>query len=212
MSTDFLKGNEPFYLLDISLEGALNPKLDFTAMKNEVKGPAHIWMIYHDRLNEIFDQQWMRYMSDLGLDIGTCMIFYRDPGYQHPSVHIDIHKATSKPSHYAINWVVDPEDDSSMVWYTWPDGYSGFEDVTMADTPYIGWDFDTFAGTEICRHTIGSKMTLVNTSMPHNVIMGDRPRWAFSIRFQRDANDGAGHSWIQSVEFFKQYMKTQKDA
>jgi hypothetical protein len=59
-------------------------------------------------------------MKSIGLEVGNCIIFYRDAHYVHPSVHIDIDKQTGNPAHYAINFVLDPLDDSDMIWYSYP--------------------------------------------------------------------------------------------
>jgi len=207
MTRDFLNGLKPFYQLDIDISQALNPELDLIGLKKEANDAVHIWRIPHEKLPDVFDQDWLEYMRGMGLDVGSCLIFYRDAYYLHPSVHIDIHKPTGTPSHYAINWVLDPHDDSDMIWYTWPTEDSGTFDNTPADTPYLGWDIDKFTGQEIYRHTIGNQVTLVNTSMPHNVETKTKSRWAFSVRFKREDNNGAGHSWEKGVDFFQKYMK-----
>lgn len=208
---DYLGDLSPYYVLDIDVQHAVNRALDLDHLRQGLDGgPIGIWFYHNHELEQVYERSWLQYMRSIGLDVGTCIIFYRDAHYVHPSCHIDIHKKTESASHYAINFVLDPEDDSDMIWYSYPAGTTNLPPLsnTPADTPYVGWPLDGYTGKELCRHTIGPYMTLVNTSMPHNVETRSRPRWVISTRFQRDANNSAGESWQQAVKFFRPYFRT----
>jgi hypothetical protein len=197
-------------VLDIDVSDAVSPSLDLDRLKSSLNGgPIGIWNWQHENLSEVFTKSWLAHMKQIGLNVGTCLVFYRDTHYLYPSVHVDVYNQTGNPIHYAINWILDPDDDSEMIWYTYPkDATKNRGARTPADINYMYWELDNFTGQEICRHTVKNRLTLVNTSMPHNVETKTRPRWAFSARFSKDTNDGASESWQRAVEFFRPYFKT----
>ena len=208
MSVDFLQGTKPYYQLDISTQDAVRSDFDFCGLTASLNNSAiGIWMFYHEDLSQIFCTEWLSYMHDKGLPVGTCLLFYRSPWYQHQEIHVDIANATGEPSHYAINWTLNDNDDSEMIWYSYPNDAESSKARTPADTPYLGWPTSEFTGKEICRHVLGTQATLVNTSMPHNVYNRGHERWCVSVRFQRRAFDNAGDSWIKAVDFFRPYFK-----
>lgn len=204
--TDSLK---PWYELDIDIKNAIRPDFDFKKMYEESEfstSPIGIWFMHHEELGDIFTPEWLAYMDSLGLAPGTCMMFYRKPHYLYPAVHVDIHKATSQPAAFALNWVLDPDDDSEMIWYDWPEEETEY-DITPAGTPYLSWPNEKFEGKPYVSRTIGNKMTLVKTGQPHNVIVRDKERWVISIRFPINKDNNAISDWKSAVEYFKPFIK-----
>jgi len=211
-SLDYLGGLLPYYELDIDTKDAVSSQLDLAQLHRTLDGgPIGVWLYGHAELEKVYTATWLRYMHSIGLDVGSAMIFYRDAHYVYPGVHIDIYKNSQLVSHYAINFVLDANDDSDMIWYSYPKGITEFPALssTPADTPYVGWPLDGYAGQELYRYTIGRRMTLINTSMPHNVETRSRARWVISTRFPRVANNNADESWQRAVEFFQKYFKKQ---
>ena len=208
MYCDFLQGTKPYYKLDIRTNGAIRSDFNFDDLTNSLSGGSiGIWMFKHTELSTIFSKTWLNYMENIGLPVGTCLLFYRTRDFIYPEVHVDIAMVDNTVSHYAINWTLDDNDDSEMVWYSYPTKKQTVVQHTPADTPYISWPLKNFLGQEICRHILGTNPTLVNTSMPHNVETKTRDRWCVSVRFQRKAFDNAGENWIKAVEFFKPWIK-----
>lgn len=216
MDCDFLQGTKPYYELDISTIGAVRSDFNFDDLTNSLSGgPIGVWGFMHQELSTIFSESWLNYMENIGLPVGTCLLFYRTRDFIYPEAHVDIAKVNHAVTHYAINWTLDDRDDSEMVWYSYPTetqtliqhipAISPF--MSPIDIPYTSWPLENFLDREICRHVLGTKPTLVNTSMPHNVETKTRDRWCVSVRFQRKAFDNAGESWIRTVEFFKPWMK-----
>lgn len=197
---------KPWYTLDIDVGNAINPlfnKEDWLARSEFANSPIGIWHIPQPELSEIFTEEWLQYMKDLNLEPGSCLMFYREPYYLHPSVHIDMHGASGTPMIYALNWVIG-NDDSEMVWYDVPKD-SGNDMVTPADTPYVSWPINKFANVDCIKRKIGNHLTLVNVSKPHNIIVGSKPRWVMSIRFPYIKENIK--SWESAVEYFKPFIK-----
>lgn len=197
---------KPWYTLDIDVSKAINPefnKTEWLAQSEFANSPIGIWHIPQSDLLKIFTQEWLRYMKELNLDPGSCLMFYREPNYLHPSVHIDMHGASGTPMIYALNWVIG-DDDSEMVWYNLPEDL-GSDMITPANTPYISWPADKFSKELCVKRKIGNQLTLVNVSKPHNVIVGNNPRWVMSIRFPFIKENIK--SWESAVEYFKPFIK-----
>lgn len=206
---DYLRDLLPYYELDIDVSDAISPKLDLCELHKSLNGqPLGSWNYQHTELEQIFSREWLCYMRSIGLEIRNSLIVYRNAHYLHPDVHIDAGKNTSV-SHYSINFVLDPDDDSDMIWYSYPSGMSNLPPLsyTPARVPYISWQLDGYPGQELYRYTIGRRMTLVNTSMPHNVETRSRPRWAISTRFYKVFNKDANLSWQQAVNDFQPYLR-----
>lgn len=198
---------KPWYTLDIDVTKAINPafnRSEWLAQSEFANSPIGIWHIAQADLHKVFTQDWLQYMKELNLDPGSCLMFYRAPHYIHPSVHIDIHGGSRTPMIYALNWVIDANDDSEMVWYNTPKDL-GDEMITPADTPYISWPADKFSNAAQVKRKIGNQLTLVDVSKPHNVIVGSNPRWVMSIRFPFIKENIS--SWESAVEYFKPFIK-----
>lgn len=196
---------KPWHQLNIDISNALRKDLDLKKLYKESEfkdSPVGIWFIQNHELENFFTHEWLEYMNGIKLPVGSCMIFYRKPHYHYPEVHVDIIRATSKPAIYALNWILDPDDDSEMIWY---DPVLGEQEILMtpADTPYMSWPAADFENINSVRHTIKNIPTLVSTGIPHNVIVNEKERWAISIRFPRAQGP---QNWEQAVEFFKPFI------
>lgn len=199
----------PYYELDIDISDALSTKLDLFQLHKSLDGhPIAIWEYKHTELEQIYSREWLEYMCSIGLQIGNTLIFYRNPHYLNPVVHIDTY-ANASVNHYAVNFVLDPNDDSDMIWYSYPPGMTHLPPLTYTHTRmhYIGWDLGSYTGQELHRYTIGRRMTLVNTSMPHTIETRSRPRWSISTRFYRVLNKEANQNWQQAVNDFQPYLR-----
>lgn len=198
--------NKPWHTLNIDVSNAVRTDVDFKKMFNEseyAQTNIGMWFVQNEELEKFFTKDWLLYMAGLGLDPGTCLIFYRQPHYIHPEVHVDIHKVSGQPTVFALNWVLDPEDDSEMIWYDFPEDHNKFQ-TTPAGTPYISWPNEVFTNKEPITKCLGNNMTLVNTGLPHNVRVKNKERIAFSIRFPKTDNLT---DWESVVEFFKPFIK-----
>ncbi len=197
--------NKNWHTLNIDVSTALrdsfNPVEYYEQSKFKGK-PAALWMYHDEELRKIFTDEWLLQMESLDLKIGDCIIFHRQPYYIHPEIHIDVYRADNTPSVYALNWTLEEDDDSEMVWYDIPFD-TGLLDDQSIPTPYKWWPMDGNY-PEIERRSIGNKMTLVNIGVPHNVIVNKKSRWCFSIRMYR--YDKSISNWQEAVEYFKPFI------
>ncbi len=201
--------NKPWYTLDIDVSNAIRPGFDFNKFFNESKfkgGPYGIWFIDKHELLDYFSEEWLAMMSEKDLAPGSCMIFYRSPHFVYPNVHVDLSIKTQKPITYGLNWVLDPSDDSEMIWYP-ETNFEPEQKVTPADNLYHAWPNEKFKDEPFVSKCIGNNLTLVNPGIPHTIIVGDRPRWAFSLRFPNNKNNGSITDWQSAVEYFKPFIK-----
>jgi len=149
-----------------------------------------IWCI---PAQEVFSQEWLSYVSSLGLDLVQTMIFYRGPYRSTRFAHIDLYYGdTNTVNNFAINWVIDGIG-SEMVWYKMPLKKSKVQ-WANADIPYINWDRRELEMIDRC--AIKDKMTLVNVGIPHSVNMAEQGRWCISVRTGEENN----FPWDQIVE------------
>lgn len=198
--------NKLYHVLNIDVSNAIRKDFSFDKFLAESKfagKPAGVWFILNN-LGDYFDPDWLTYMESLDLQLGSCLIFYREPHYIHPEAHIDIFEETKKPAIYALNFVVDPDDDSEMVWYDVPPE-SGQYARTIADTPYVFWPMSEVENKVLDKCNIKRQLTLVSVGQAHNIIVRNKARWSFSIRFRR--NSKSITNWKEAVDYFKPFMK-----
>lgn len=206
---------KPYYALDIDVSTAIRPDFDRESwrLKSTYAGnPVDIWYIGHHRLNTLFTDEWLAYIKNLGIMLGGSLLFYRAAHYVHPGPHIDTHKETGLPTIMSLNFTLDFEDDSDMIWYDLPTE-PGTPGISPPQTPYTAWSEAEFANRPIThRHRIGrEQLTLVDTSRPHNILVGTKERWAVSIRIPTRFQLAHGIvDWASAVEFFKPYIKEEK--
>jgi hypothetical protein len=198
-----------WYRLNLNVANAirqdvnLNELFNNSRFKHEMVG---FWSFHGADLDNILTTNWLAYMKSLNLEIESCLIFYRKPDYTHFEIHTDVSKIDFNPSIYALNWTLDPKDDSEMVWYNIP-LESGELNIEFPITPYKTWDFEKFKNMEVERKIIGNNMMLVDVATPHNIITYKKERWAFSVRLKRQVNKiNPITNWNDTVEYFKQFI------
>lgn len=169
--------NNCWYNLNVkSTETALNENWSFPP----TSGNYGIWDL-DGKIKNIFTQDWIDYMSSIGLKIEHVMLFYRNVGLGKFGAHVDIIPPGKPPLSFttaALNFVLQGEG-SEMVWYKTPSKPKEVE-FTSAKTPYIEWPISELE--EADRVNIGSRLMVVRTNVPHTVEMGNAPRWCISIR------------------------------
>jgi hypothetical protein len=188
-----------WYNLNINVENALLPEYN-SADKlfkkfNPDKEIGH-WIFNHQTLPEIFSQDWLNYMKDSNLELGSIMITYRAPFFFRPYVHVDVsqHEKLS----LSINWTID-NNNSYMNWFTMPTrDPDGFQYGPL-NNPYPEWKNDEF--TEVDRCYISANPVLVRIDAPHNIIVGDTPRWCMVARtWHREDN------WNDAINFARDFI------
>ena len=196
--------NRPWNELTIDVTDALRKVvvLDDLLVNSEfVNAPGGIWHFKSDTVEQMLSVDWMHHMHEIGIPVRNLMIFYRTSYFLHTEAHIDL-LWSGEPAIFAINWTLDAEDDSDMIWYN-PPPDPPIEDMTPAATRYTKWRLDQIAPYESARKTIGTTPTLVRTNMPHNVETRSRPRWCLSVRCRTPE----GASWASTVDYFKPWIK-----
>lgn len=194
---------QPWQQLDIDVSNAVRKDFDFkdTYNKSQFAGkPAGIWHYRDSELDQFLDSAWIDQMHQLGIPVKNAMVFFRDSFYLHPEAHIDIFW-TGEPCVAAINWTLDPNDDSEMVWYDQPK-VDASADITPAGTKYVSWPLEQIEPYQSASKVIGTTPTLVRTGIPHNVIVRSRPRWAISVRYINRHLE----TWENTVDFFKPWI------
>lgn len=200
---------KPWYTLNVDVKNAIKDGFDFKKFFNEskFKGTSYgIWFIDSHELTNLFSESWLDYMKQIDLAPGSCMLFYRAPHFVYPKVHVDLSIKTSKPIVYGLNWVLDPDDDSEMIWYP-NTNIEPETKLTPADNLYNAWPSESFADQEYVSKRIGNNLTLVNPGIPHNIIVREKERWAISLRFPANKNNNAITDWASAVEYFKPFIK-----
>ena len=180
----------PYYLTTISITNAILPHYRLpTAPQFE------IWRIPAEN---IFTCSWLAYMKSLELEINHAMVFYRNYSNQRNTPHQDL-ESNGKPCNFALNWCIGGSD-SHMVWYETPlDWNSSSTHLIKSKTPYRLSKTKNLQ--EIARYTVPDSLTLVNTAIPHTVIMGSEPRWCISARTVRDPSS---ITWTEIVEIMRE--------
>jgi hypothetical protein len=191
----------PCYELDIETGNALLPGLNIDKIHQQslyASDPLGVFFI--EDFQTILNKDWTQHLESLGLFVSSCVLFYRDPEYQRLDAHVDLqHKGSI--CYYGCNFVLDPNDDAYMVWYdATPD--TGIFTTEPNNEPHLYWPIEKVIHKEIFRKCIGRQLTIVNTSIPHNIVMGKLPRWCISIRFSNPVS-----SWEQAVDLFKNHIK-----
>lgn len=190
-------------MINPSIRCWYNLKLDKPVFKKGWVRPtptesSHIWV---DEANNVYDKQWLIYaQKELGLPLGMNLIFYNDPTVDRPHGHVDVSINKFKDvatQHCAINWI-EGGAGSEMVWYEpKPDAEEIKLCYTEAGVPFKQWPLSSLEETQ-STHLTG--VTLVRTDVPHNIIMGNEERWAYSVRPRWDVN----HEWELIVRYLYQ--------
>ncbi len=187
-----------WYSLDIDVKNCFRKDFKFPA----VRGRYGIWdMLAWD----VFNKEWLEYVTSKGLPIYSVMIFYRGAWASTHGAHVDI--SVVEPlllTNFAINWVYGGQD-STMSWYETPLEEKKI-DYTPAGTAYKVWNKWELKRIEF--DAIGENVKLVRTGVPHSIEMGSEPRWCFSARTSIHHD----YEWDQVVDMMrKQNLLVERD-
>jgi hypothetical protein len=193
-----------YYQLNIDILDAINKNFKFEEPEYITKTKHGVWGFDGENLIEFFNKEWLEYMKSISLEVIAVMIFYRLPQANTNEAHTDLMYGQENYPGIAINWTVG-DDDGIMAWYNTP--------VNAVDVPikiilpepghkYFSWNISEL--TEIDRHIIGNVPTAVRVDIPHTIIMGDKARWAISIRCKPKTNI---FKWDDIIEYIKPYIK-----
>jgi hypothetical protein len=129
--------------------------------------------------NEIFSNEWLRYMASNNLEITNAISFNRQPYQRDEIAHIDIPSAT-KLSTFSINWVIGGKN-SEMIWYDLPEVMDNMPlCVTPANSLYKCWNIAEL--TEIDRCKIDECAVVTRVDFPHAIVVRSEPRLSISAR------------------------------
>ena len=214
------KYDKPWHVIDLDISNAFVDSFSREKLLEDVRAaddtPMYIWAFKGQELNNLFKTEWLNYMYDkVGYPLFSAFLFYRAANYNCPTVHCDIMTRDGKqyPSNCALNWVLDDPDNSAMTWYDLPLD-SG--NVPMAGdhppvvqekyTVYKGWKQSDVTDKLIAKRALGKNLTLVRTGIPHNIEVGNSPRWSITVRFNRDYERDI-QTWEQTVDHFSRWIK-----
>lgn len=175
---------------------------EFLKKSKNPNAPGDIWSFYGADMTKVLNHQWLEFVSDTIMPVGSFLMFYRSPYFVLPEAHTDIFYHSQESNIFGINIVISPDDDSVMTWYNVPNE-TGKLAVTSADTKYLYWPLDEVKDHEVSRVTIGNQLTLVKTGLAHNVIVNNSPRWSVSLRF---TSIESIHNWTTCVDYFSKYF------
>ena len=179
--------NNSWYNIKIDTSNPFNDNWKFPDVPITGDG---IWSIH---ARDVFSQEWLSYVSSLGLDLVDTLIFYRGPYRSTRRAHLDLYSGNPFViNNFAINWVIDGIG-SEMIWYKMPS--EKFEVMlTPANTPYVHWERSELEIIDKC--AIRTQMTLVNVGIPHSINVAEQGRWCISVR----TSDEDDLPWDQIVE------------
>lgn len=200
---------QPWHVLDIDTSNALNADFDAEELRANspyANGPGGIWSFAGDDMLKILNKDWIKSLAQRGLDVGSFLMFYREPHFIFPEAHVDLFWHNDLPNIFALNWVFSPNDDSFMTWYDVPNE-TGTMATTPADTRYCFWNLKDIEDKEFARHTIGSALTMVRTGIAHNIIVNKQPRWVISLRFKATPEIT---DWKSAVDYYNDTLKLIK--
>jgi hypothetical protein len=158
----------------------------------------YVWK-YHGRLlDSLLKPEWLSYMSNLGLDVDSCVIFYREAGQFDHTIHTDASPADDIT--FAINWT-SKECTSVMAWFS---GEQYKLNTSNLDSYYFG-EVDI---ADVCKDDlvdeciIGTSPVLVNIRELHTVYPSRSDRWTISLRVSKNSSLYSA-PWSVVVDYFK---------
>jgi hypothetical protein len=178
----------PWYELNIDVTDAVRKDFDINELLIGNTEPIRLWDFIGEKKTELFTSEWLHYMDSIGVPIAGALIFWRQANYQHPTAHIDVAPNNYSGLSAAINWCVG-EDKAQMVWYELPD-VIGDSNQTPVESNYQEWNISELV--ELERKIIGNVPKLVRVDVPHNVVMGDVPRFLITARTMEVFQDWDG--------------------
>lgn len=194
---------QPWQTLNIDIFAALRPGINLDDMYNKSQfagQPCGVWRYCNTEIDQLLDIDWINGMHQIGIPVKSALVFYRIPFYTHPEAHIDVFWS-GEPVIAGINWTLDHEDDSEMVWYNHPKE-PPTPDLGSFGLRYTSWPLEQIQSYEFARKTIGTVPTLVRTDIPHNIVVNSKSRWAISVRYENRQLK----NWENTVDFFKPWI------
>jgi len=209
----------PYYKLNIDITDAIKPDFDLSKFGIE---KDWVWPFFKDDINDIFNPDWVKYMSEMGLNVHEGTIFFKIPNLP-PKSHIHIDSLPTNPwklCYYGINWLMDLKhlspkfnrssmkgdrvDDSTMLWYHQSE-YPVTKLTVKQDNHdrivnYFSAEYKSISD----RVSIGDDVYLVRTSTPHTVETKSSYRVAMSLR--NVFNDDHDIPWEGIVEKMKPWI------
>jgi hypothetical protein len=198
-----------WYQLNINIDNAVRKDFDINKLISESgqQNPKSVlmWAWEKHEVNKIVTDEWIEYMSSLGLDIYLIKIFYRRPYTTDLGGHIDDTDYKGEKMDVAVNWIIG-QDDSQMIWYDINNDAVGLDRLTPVNDRYQLFKFEEL--TEIERHTIGNTPTLVRVNVPHSIeLNSDTPRISISVRLEdRKLPNNEYKKWDQIVKQFRNFI------
>ena len=151
-----------------------------------------------DDLEIIFNPSWIELLNSKDINSMSCVVFERDPHYQHFEAHFDIdHRFNiGKMLHYSFNLITDYDTDSYMTWYR----LKKEEDLHHIRDSYLYEECEEIIAVPLNR----CRLWMVRTGdpYPHSVRMGSKKRVCFSFKFR-----GIERSWDQALDFYKDILE-----
>lgn len=197
----------PWHRLSCTTDSAVSDNFDSAEFlkKSKFAGfPVGIWSFKDKDMTQILNKTWLEYISDTLMPVNSFLMFYRQAHFVYSYAHTDVFYQTEKPNIFGINLVINSNDDSQMVWYDVPNE-TGTLEVTPVGVKYLYWPVTEIEHKELDRLTIGNQLTLVRTSIPHNVIVNQQARWSISLRFNKILNIS---DWPTAVDYFSKHFVT----
>ena len=196
---------ESKYFVDLNIDAtnALRSDLDLEDFKNTVNtnDPVKSWTLMGESLYDVYDKEWLNYIDSVAGKIIGSLIFWRASNYFDDKLHIDLKPDPLEVAKWGLNFGIDGNDNSEMIWY---EPYAeeflsgGNTKFTTNGSPYSVWSVEEFEGYEATRKIIGQNLVLINTSIPHTIQTYNNERWGFSLRTADMASD-----WEDAILKFK---------
>lgn len=197
------------YYIDLNIDAtnALRHDLDLEDLKNTVTNndPVKSWTLRKEKLLDIYNKDWLDHIESIAGKIVGSLIFWRAPNYFDDKLHIDMKPDPLEVAKWGLNFGVDNNDNSDMIWYE-PNSKEfldrGTTKFTSNGSPYRVWSLEEFEGYEAARKKIGQKLVLINTSIPHTIETFNKERWGFSLR----TSDMAKLNWEDVTVKFQNFI------
>ena len=132
------------------------------------------------RAEDIFSAEWIDYCEYNKIYLkGDVMLFYKAPYFNSYRAHVDVNSKDPVIQHttWALNWTIN-NHTSEMVWYDIPANTPSF--TPSKDPIYLEWDSRLL--TPIDRKQITDHIVLCRVDVPHDIRLGNEPRWCISAR------------------------------
>jgi hypothetical protein len=195
----------PWHRINLSTEKAISANFNTNNFKPKPSDPIGLWQFNGDEMFEVINKDWLDYVADsLLLPIDQALLFYRPPNLIFPEAHTDVGQVGRRPKSWGMNFIINQDDDSHMVWYDVPEETATLSPKLVGKGEgYAFWPLEDVKDKESHRLTIGKQLTLVNIKKAHNVYVGEKARWSVSFRFQIPPEI---YEWEPAVDYFSKFM------